>query len=126
MDADIASSKDLFGRVVTELQSNIQLIGERIGGSLKYIDDYGADSGFDPDDGNHFIALHADADTGTTITVEVLGGFAGPVTLDEDGIVVLQLSSNAEKLKFVATKNGLSQTKIFDIQNVSFEAAEVN
>lgn len=91
---------------------------------MLYIDEYGGDSGFDPDDGTHFIALHAVADTGSTITVEVLGGQGGPVTLDSDGVVILQLASTAEKLKFVASKNGMAQTKIFDLTALIFQEAE--
>lgn len=74
------------------------------------------------DKGHHFIALHAEADTGATITVQVLGGEMQPVTLTSDGLAVLQLASVNQKIKYVATKNGMSQTKIFGLTHLTFEA----
>lgn len=131
VDADIDSSEDLFGKTVSDLQDNIQIIDDMIGGKLLNVADYTA-AGFDMDEGTHFIALHAETtNNDAVITVEVLGGQRGPVVVFDpdsaasyDGICIGQLTSNGQKLRFVATKNGLSEVKIFDLSHLTFAAAE--
>ena len=110
--------------MVGDLQEGIKIIDTRIGGTLNYISDYTA-AGFEMDKGHHFIALHATADQGAVITVEVLGGYYGETTVDpSDGIMILQLHSNAEKIKIKATKNGMAEVQIFDLKNLTLAAAE--
>ena len=105
---------------MADLQSGIAIKGDKIGGTLNYIADYTA-AGFDMSKGNHFIALHATADAGATIKVEVLGGYNGEVTVDpSDGIMVLQLHANTQKIKLRAIKNGMAEVKIFDLKNLTF------
>lgn len=65
------------------------------------------------DDGHNFIAFKATADAGSTITVELIGGKSGPKTLDEDGIVVMQLVEGGTAVELVATKSGVTDKKRF-------------
>lgn len=85
---------------------------------MKYIEDY-TDAGFDMSRGNNFIALHITADTGAILTAEVLGSANPIATLDSDGLCIVQIANVNQKLKIVATKNGMSQTRIFGLTNLT-------
>lgn len=74
--------------------------------------------------GHHFIALHATAEDGATLSVEVLGGHNGEVNLDSDGIMVLQIASINQGIRIKATKSGKSEIKTFSLKNLTLAAAE--
>lgn len=52
------------------------------------------------------------------MTVELVGGVSGPVTMDEDLNCVLRVASNTQKVKFTCTKGSKSGTKIFDLTDL--------
>ena len=58
----------------------------------------------------HYLALHATAEAGATITVELVGGTSGPVTLDTDGVSIGRITDTSQSVRFVATLNGMTQT----------------
>jgi len=120
LDTDIAADEDLFGKVVSDLQSDVE-IGEdgTVTGTLKYIADY-TSAGFDMSRGNNFLVFHSESAAADSITVEVVDGYSGPVTLDESGIIVIQLSSNEQTVEVIA-KKGASETKItLDLSEMTF------
>lgn len=86
--------------------------------------DYTGFSG-DPDlqEGN-YIALKADSVEGATITVELVGGESGPVTLDEDKNVVIRVTSTTQSIRFIATKDDESITKTYALTNLVLEEEE--
>ena len=60
VDFDIADSVDLFGKVASDLQEDVEAEGNAIRGTLKYVDDY---TGFSSDvaqQSGNYIVLHAD------------------------------------------------------------------
>lgn len=65
--------------------------------------------------GHNFIALKGVADEGATIKVKVIGGVGEEVTLDSDGIVVLQLVDTATAIQYTATKGGVTETKTISL-----------
>lgn len=91
---------------------------------MKYVDDYTGYSG-DPDlqEGN-YLALHASADEGATITAELIGGTGGAKTLDSDGLVIARVPSNATSIRFVATKGTVTQTKTLNLVSLVLEEEE--
>lgn len=122
VDADIAGSVDLFGKSVTDLQENIAVGNSGVTGTLKYVADYSSAFLGDQSSGN-YIALHYSVPNveGVTLTVEVVNGTSGPVTLDPDGICVSRIADKStQTLKVVASKTGYeSVTKTLSLTGLT-------
>lgn len=126
VDADIDDSVDLFGKSASDLQSSIVVGDDAITGTLKYIADYSAAFSGDEASGN-YIAIHCEVpdEDGVTITCEVVNGFHGPVTLDEDGILVARIADKStQTIKVVASKQGYdSVTKTYSLTGLTVQNA---
>ena len=109
---------DLFGKTVSDLQSDVTIGDSAITGTLKYVADYSSTFGGELSSGN-YIAIHAEVPgvDGVTITVKV----TNPVTLDEHGIAVLRIADKStQTITVVASKEGCeSVTKIFTLTNLT-------
>lgn len=103
------------------MQDDIEIDGTNITGTLKYIADYSSAFSGDEASGN-FLALHFDSDVeDVVLTVEVVGGFHGPTTLDESRITVFRIANTEQKIKITASKNGESYSKIYDLSGLVLE-----
>lgn len=119
VDANISASVDLFGKNVEDLQSGIMIANNAITGTLLYVDDYtGFSSSARLQKGN-FLAIHANAPEGAVITVEVVGGESGPVTLDEDRIIVDRIASTTQKIKVTVSKSGHSRELVYSLAGLT-------
>ena len=109
-DADIPASLDLFGKTADDLQENIEINGTKISGTLKYVSDYTGFSSKVADRSGNYLALHfaAPAAPDATISVEIIGGHSGPVTLDPaDNVIVLRIeSTTTQSIRVIASKDG--------------------
>ena len=123
--ADVSSTTDLFGKVVTDLQTNVRVRGSNVTGTLKYVDDY---TGFDPSHpelqvGNYLV-VHATTDVeGATIYAKLSGEFK---ELDSDGILVVRVTDETKNLPLVfkATKDGYTTTvDNINISRLTLESA---
>ncbi len=103
---------------VTDLQ-DIQLNADKITGTSKYVQSFPK---FSKNAKGNFLALKIDeATTGDTISWELSEAQTkGKGTLDEDGILVLQLHSNTQKVTF---KNG-ETTRILDLTGLTLSPSE--
>lgn len=106
----------LFGLAVSEMQDDIVIDDSSIMGTLKHVTGY---TGFDyrPEmqEGN-YLALKVSAPAGSTTTVEVVGGYSGPIELDSDMNIVLRIESNTEQsVRVTSTSNGVTFTKNYDL-----------
>lgn len=123
VNVDIDPEEDLFGKTVDDLQEDILITNKAIHGTLKFINDYSA-AGFvgDESEGN-FIALHCEVPgvDDATITVEVVNGYHGPATLDDDGLIVVRIADkSSQKIKVVASNSEYDPvTKIFDLSKLT-------
>ena len=121
VDVDIASGTDLFGKTVSDLQSDIVIGSDEITGTLNYIDDYTGFSGDPSLQAGNFIAIHASVPDveDVTITVKV----TNPVTLDDDGIAVLRIANkDSQTITVVASKDGYASVeKVFDLSGLTCE-----
>lgn len=121
VDADVSTSLDLFGKVVTDLQNNVNVSGNAITGELKYVTGYtGFDSNVENQSGN-YLAIHADVadDDNAVIVVEVINGYSGPTTLDSDRVIVLRIADKySQKVKVTATSNGKTVTKTYKLDQL--------
>ena len=118
--ADIASDTDLLGKVVSDLQTGIE-VGEdnKITGTLKYVTGYTEFSGDAAEQSGNYLAVHATADEGAIIKAEIIGGDHGEVTLDEDGILIARIKNNLQALRFSATTSAGTQTIIYDLSGLT-------
>lgn len=123
MDFDIDPAMDLFGKTVEGLQDNVELAGNTIKGTLKYVSDYTGFSSKAEEQSGNYLALHAsvpDVDD-VTITVTV----TKPSVLDEDGTIVLRIADkSSQTVTVVASKSGYAPvTKVFTLDGLTCEAA---
>ena len=112
---------------MADLQSDIKIGANAIGGSLAFVDDYTGFSGDARLQSGHFLVVHCDTGnvTADRITVQVLNGEFGPATLDEDGIAILRIKdANAQAVQVVAYKDGYAASKLFDLSGLTLEPAE--
>ena len=121
MDTEIGAETDLFGKYVSDLQSDVIIDNDdnEIVGTLKYVDDY---TGFSSDvamQSGNYIAIHASVDNvdDATITVTI----TNPSVLDEDGIFVGRIrDKDSQTITVVASKDGYETvTKTFDISGLT-------
>ena len=110
VDANIPDTVDLFGKKASDLQENIGVysLSQVIDGTLKYVDDYSSAFGGDLSSGN-YLALHITTPgiDDATITVEIINGTSGPVTLDPDGLWIGRIADKStQTVKVVASKEG--------------------
>ena len=96
----------MFGKTVSDLQSDIVVGNNAITGTLKYIADYSS-AGYTGDEASgNYLVIHCAADDADSITVEVVGGVHGERTLDVDGIVICRIANNDQKIRVKAYKDG--------------------
>lgn len=117
VEANVSDSVDLWGKVASDLQSDIAISGNNVTGTLNYIDDYSSAFGPGEDSGN-YICLHFAANVpGATITVTI----TNPSILDEDGIFVGRIrDKSTQTITVVASKAGYeSATKVLDLTGLT-------
>lgn len=114
----------LFGKKVSDLQSNIVIGENAISGSLKHVTGYTEFGSKSSEQEGHYLALKFDVTPADAVTtVELVGGTKGPVTLDADKNIVLLIKSNTtQSIKVVSTKDGASVTKTYTLTGLTLEA----
>lgn len=114
-DVSIASDTDLLGKIISDLQSDIEIGENEITGTLKHVTDYTGFSGESELQSGNFLALHITTNDGAPISVELIGGMYGPVTLDEDGIIILKIANKEQRVKVTSG----SMTKEYSLVNIN-------
>ena len=129
VDADVADSVDLFGKVASGLQTGVEVDNENktIRGTVKYIADYSS-AGYTGDEkSGNFLVIHAEVPdvTGVTLTAELIGGTHGVQTLDEDGILISRITNkNSQMIRIVARKDGYDPvSKTFSLKRLTLSPA---
>ena len=86
---------DLWGKDCDDLQTGVTIADGKISGTLKYVADY-TSAGFDMSQGTNFIALKVNVAEGTTVKLKFNNK---TTTLDDDGIIVVQMTEAKKDLK---------------------------
>jgi len=89
---------------------------------LKYVTGYTGFSGDTALQSGNYLALHFELaeDTNNTVTVEIIGGTSGAVTLDNDGIWIGYIKNTSQKIKVVATAEGQPTiTKVYTLDGLT-------
>ena len=124
VDADISADTDLLGKSVTDLQEDV-FIGEGvIGGTLHYVTGYTGFSGDPAEQEGNYLAIHFEDDSASSISVKVVGSEHDPVTLDEDGILVVRIREVAKGLDVYTVKSGVTYMNHFDFADLVKEPEE--
>ena len=97
MSALTDATVDLWGKDCDDLQSGVTISGGICSGNLLFVEDY-TSAGFDMSQGTNFIALKATVSTGTTVKCKFN---SKTITLDDDGIIVLQMTEAKKSLSAV-------------------------
>ena len=97
MSALTDATVDLWGKDCDDLQTGISITDGVASGTLKYVADY-TSAGFDMSQGTNFIVLKATVSTGTTVKCKFN---SKTTTLDDDGIIVLQMTEAKKALSVV-------------------------
>ena len=123
LSSDIDEETNLLGKVVTDMQENVEISGNAITGTLHYLTDYTGFSGDPAEQEGNYLVTSCEASEGDTITAELIGGQHGPVTLDEDGILIARITDPAtQQLRFVATgADGSTETQTFSLSGLTLE-----
>lgn len=121
VNASVGNDVDLFGKTVSDLQSNVIFGKDNVTGTLNYVDDYTGFSGDSSLTSGNYIVMHAfvpDQDD-VTITVKV----TNPVVLDDDGIAVLRIADKStQTITVVASKEGYDDvTRVFTLDQLVCE-----
>ena len=109
---------EVLGMEVNSIQE-IEINDTKVTGTLKYVEDFPK---FSENAKGNFLAIKCDEATkGDTINWELSEAkIKGSGTLDEDGILVLQIASNTQK---VTLKNG-ETSKVLDLTGLTLSPAE--
>ena len=114
----------VFGKTVNELQSDVVVGDSEITGTLHYVTDYTQFSSSSEQQKGNYLALKFDFTSGTTTTVEIVGGTSGAVTLDADkNWVGLIANKDSQTIKVVATKGGMRVEKTYSLTGLTLDPA---
>ena len=121
----VAAEEDsyLLGKYPIELQSDIVVSESSISGTLHYVTGYtGFSSEPTEQEGNYLALKVAPEPEDATVTVHLVGGTKGPVTLDADHIIVLKIANkDTQNIKVTTTKGDLSVTKFYSLSGLVLE-----
>lgn len=108
---------------MSDLQTDITVNEDSITGTLKHVTGYTDFSSETSEQEGHYLALKCDTNADdAVITVEVVGGTKGPVTLDEDkNIVLLIKDESSQDVRVIATKGDKSIEKTYDLSGLILE-----
>ena len=94
----------------------------QIKGSLKYVTGYTGFSSKPEEQSGHYLTIHTSCEDADEITVELVGGYKGPVKLDEDGLIVIRITNpKTQSVRIVATKGGQKNVKVLTLKNLELE-----
>ena len=121
VSSEIDEEENLLGLTVADLQSGVTVTGNAVSGTLLAVTGYTGFSGDPAEQSGHYLALVCTAQEGDTITAELIGGLHGPVTLDDDGILIVRVTDkDAQKLKYTATAaDGSSESRLLDLSGLT-------
>lgn len=119
-----AGGTSVFGKTVSDLQSNVVVGETSITGTLKYVTGYTEFSSETSEQSGNYLVLKLAVDPADAVTtVEVVGGTKGPVTLDSDmNIVLLIRNKDTQSIKVTVTKGEENVVKTYSLTGLTLEA----
>ena len=108
VDGTIGVSEDLLGKVVGDLQSNVEVVDGKVLGTLKWVTGYTGFGSLEEQTGN-FIALYARVPEISGVTFKVTADYGRETTLDPDGLFIRRIQngdSDDKWFEITASKEG--------------------
>ena len=115
----------MLGKYVTDLQEDVTIGSDAICGTLHYVTGYTGFSGDPEEQEGNYLALHFEDDDATSISVKVIGSDYGPVTLDEDGLLVVRIRDVATGIDVWTVKDGVTYQNRYEF-HLTLEPEEDN
>ena len=109
---------------MTELQSNVSVGDSEITGTLHYVTGYTGfnSSEVDEQSGNYLALKFAPTNWDGILTVELVGGSKGPVTLaSNDDFCVFKVDSTTQSIEVEYTDGDSDYTKTYSLTNLVLE-----
>lgn len=115
---------DLLGKRAKDLQTGIQITDDAITGTLHHVTGYTGFSSVVGEQTGNYIGLKFDpTPDDATVTVEIVGGNKGPVTLDADLMYVGKIANkDTQSIKVTVTKDDESVVKTFSLTGLTLES----
>lgn len=116
VDANIADTEDLYGKVASDLQEGITITDNAITGTLKLVSGY---TGFSEDvskQSGNYLALHFSATDDATLSAEY---GSETVSLTEDGLIVIRVTDVSVPLVVTATLGNVTETESYDLTGLT-------
>ena len=112
----------LFGKQVSDLQSNIVIGESSISGTLHHVTDYTEFSSLPDEQSGNYLAIKVEDSGADSTTVKVVNGSKGPVTLDADrNIVLLIKDKDSQSIEIVNTKGEETEKKTYTLTGLTLE-----
>lgn len=121
-DSDIDPTTDLFGKTVTDFQSDIEIEDTSVSGILNYIDDYSSAGYTGEEASGNYLVLHFEVPDVDGVEIQTTTN-GRTNTLDEDGILIARIADkDSQTITVVASKEGYaSVTKVYDLSGLICE-----
>lgn len=110
---------EVLGANPNTLQKDITIVDTNITGELLYKEGYTGYSGSaELQEGNFFAFKITPSVSGATIKLKLLGGVGPEVTMDSDLNAVVRITSTAQKIRIVMTKDNSSVVKVYNLSGL--------
>lgn len=117
--APAPADADLFGKHTPDLAENLTIGANAITGTLKYVTGYTGFSSKTAEQKGNYLPLYATVNKeGAVITIEIVGGTKGPVTLDADGLYVGRIANNEQSIQIKAIVGEITITKNYSLADL--------
>ena len=124
VDASIGVSEDLLGKVVGDLQSDVEVVDGKVLGTLNWVTDYTGFGNVDEQSGN-YVALYARVPEVDGVTFAVKADYGRETTLDPDGIFIRRIQngdSDDKWFEITASKEGYAAiTRRYSLNYLTLE-----
>ena len=118
----MGAGENAYGKTVSELQSNIVVGENAITGTLNYVTGYTGFNGSEvgEQEGNYLALQFASDPWPTTLTVELVGGTKGPVSLSEDDdFCIFRIANTTQSIKVSASGGDNSYEKTYSLTGLT-------
>lgn len=105
------------------MQDNIQVIGNKITGTLHHVTGYTQFTNDTTKQSGNFLALKITADPGATVQFQLIGGDTPAKTLDMgDPRIVFRIASTSQQIKLTANKDEKETSTTYDLSGLTLES----
>ena len=124
VDASIAVDEDLLGKVVGDLQSDVEVVDGKVLGTLNWVTGYTGFGNLDEQSGN-YVALYARIPEIDDAVITVTADYGRETTLDPDGLFIRRIQngdSDDKWFEITASKDGYATiTRRYSLNYLTLE-----